>query len=199
MMLQHDDPVLLKKISFPSSVLLFLQIGRRLLCSNNNGTDDFLQNVLLSHRIVEMLYHRATIKNMFVCPNAADPKNKTDPNIFFCTSGAKIKIQFVCPNATEPKKSRRVKFLFCCKISIFLFYISGFSTCPRVPHKILVLQLISLSRFQQHYKILAGKRSSDTDEIFFDILSIYHYILKPCEIGNGRQLFYTVLVGCSQN
>ena len=57
MMLQHDDPVLLKKISFPSSVLLFLQIGGRLFCSKNNDTDDFLYNVLLSHRIVEMLYH----------------------------------------------------------------------------------------------------------------------------------------------
>ena len=42
---------------FPSSVLLLLQIGRRLFCSNNNGTDDFLKNILLSHRIVEMLYH----------------------------------------------------------------------------------------------------------------------------------------------
>jgi hypothetical protein len=75
--------------------------------------------------------------------------------------------------------------------------------CPRVPYKILVLvkllQVKSLSRLQQHYKILAGKRLSDTDEIFFDILSIYHYILKPCEIGNGRQLFYTVFVCCSQN
>ena len=39
-----------------NSVLLLLQIGRRLFRSNN-GTDDFLQNVLLSHRIVEMLYH----------------------------------------------------------------------------------------------------------------------------------------------
>jgi hypothetical protein len=36
-------------------------------------------------------------------------------------------------------------------------------------------------------KILAGKRLSDTDEIFFDILSIYHYILKPREIGNGKE------------
>jgi hypothetical protein len=27
---------------FPSSVLLLLQIGQRLFCSNNNGTDDFL-------------------------------------------------------------------------------------------------------------------------------------------------------------
>ena len=75
--------------------------------------------------------------------------------------------------------------------------------CPRVPYKILVLvkllQVKSLSRLQQHYKILAGKRLSDTDEIFFDILSIYHYILKPCEIGNGRQFFYTVFVCCSQN
>ena len=28
-----------------------------LFCSNNNGTDDFLYNVLSNHRIVEMLYH----------------------------------------------------------------------------------------------------------------------------------------------
>ena len=42
---------------FPSNVLLLLQIGRRLFCSNNNGADDFLWNVLLSHRIVEILYH----------------------------------------------------------------------------------------------------------------------------------------------
>ena len=74
--------------------------------------------------------------------------------------------------------------------------ISRFSTCPQVPYKILVLQVKSLSRLQQHCKILAGKRLSDTDEIFFDILSIYHYILKPREIGNGRQLFYTVFVCC---
>ena len=71
--------------------------------------------------------------------------------------------------------------------------------CPQVPYKILVLQVKSLSRLQQHYKILAGKRLCDTDEIFFDILSIYHYILKPREIGNGRQLFYIVFVCCSQN
>jgi hypothetical protein len=50
--------------------------------------------------------------------------------------------------------------------------------CPRVPYKILVLQVKSLSRLQQHYKILAGKRISDTDEIFFDILSIYHYTVE---------------------
>jgi hypothetical protein len=36
-----------------------------------------------------------------------------------------------------------------------------------VLYKILVLQVKSLSHLQQHYKILAGKRLSDTDEIFF--------------------------------
>ena len=52
---------------FPSSVLLLLQIGRRLFCSNNNGTDDFLKNVLLSHRIVEMLYHSKQCVNNGGC------------------------------------------------------------------------------------------------------------------------------------
>jgi hypothetical protein len=95
-------------------------------------------------------------------------------------------------NPAEPNSFFAVKFRF-------IFFISGFSTCPQVPYKILVLQVKSLSRLQQHYKILTGKRLSDTDEIFFDILGIYHYILKPREIGNGRQLFYTVFVCCSQN
>jgi hypothetical protein len=101
-------------------------------------------------------------------------------------TGPKYNYSLFAQTRPTQKKSRRVKFFFCCKIS-------------RVPHKILVLQVKSLSRLQQHYKILAGKRLSDTDEIFFDILSIYHYILKPREIGNGRQLFYTVFVCCSQN
>jgi len=90
-------------------------------------------------------------------------------NIKNCLHLNKIKIYFVCPNATDPKKSCRVKFFLCCKISI-IFFISGFSTCPRVPYKILVLQVKSLSHLQQHYKILAGKCLSDTDEIFFYIL-----------------------------
>jgi hypothetical protein len=94
-------------------------------------------------------------------------------------------------NPAESNSFFAVKFRF--------FFISRFSTCPRVPYKILVLQVKSLSRLQQHYKILAGKRLSDTDEIFFDILNIYHYTLKSREIGNGRQLFYTVFVCCSQN
>ena len=94
-------------------------------------------------------------------------------------------------NPAESNSFFAVKFRF--------FFISEFSTCPQVPYKILVLQVKSLSRLQQHYKILAGKRLSDIDEIFFDILSIYHYILKPREIGNGRQLFYTVFVCCSQS
>ena len=45
--------------------------------------------------------------------------------------------------------------------------------CPRVPYKIFVLQVKSLSRLQQHYKILAGKRLSDTDENFFRYLSAF--------------------------
>ena len=45
--------------------------------------------------------------------------------------------------------------------------------CPQVPYKILVLQVKSLSRLQQHYKILAGKRLCDTDEIFFSISSAF--------------------------
>ena len=50
-----------------------------------------------------------------------------------------------------------------------------------------------------HTPLTTNPGSAPADEIFFDILSIYHYILKPPVIGNGRQLFYTVFVCCSQN
>jgi hypothetical protein len=71
-------------------------------------------------------------------------------------------------NPAESNSFFAVKFQF--------FFISGFSTCLRVPYKILVLQIKSLSRLQQHYKILAGKRLSDTDEIFFDFYQHLSYI-----------------------
>ena len=91
----------------------------------------------------------------------------------------------VClPKRDRPKKNpAESNSFFCCKISN-LFFISGFST-----YKILALQVKSLSRLQ-HYEILAGKRLSDTDEIFFRYpqhLSLYIETTSGFEIS-GRPL-----------
>jgi hypothetical protein len=104
--------------------------------------------------------------------------SKFVPNELVCQGlfgGVLQNKNIIClPKLDRPKKILPSQIHFCCKIPIF-FFISGFSTWPWIPYKILVLQVKSLSRLQQHYKILAEKRLSDTDEIFFDILSIYHY------------------------
>ena len=61
---------------------------------------------------------------------------------------ARIKNMFACPNAADPKKRARPKFCFCQKNSIFFFFTSGLSEIFRFPTVNLFLKFYIIQMFE---------------------------------------------------
>jgi hypothetical protein len=73
------------------------------------------------------------------------------------------------------------------------YNIGADSTLPRVPKK----RKFENDTDEEDVKPKIPKTEL-TGKAILKNISV-HYILKPRKIGNGRQLFYTVFVCCSQN